>query len=312
MLDFELILGLCKKRGRSFAQLSRAVERDENALRRQLKKRPWTIPAGLVDAMADYLHLPSQVFNPSTIMSGDGWKRFELAQTRDWQDFHQELQTSRDCLTITRGVECYLQSFEMTRWTSTVWLGNPGWDQRLQLTKDYRSHIDTAREKGHFIHRVISPAALFKRAVNVQPAWLEEMLRYIDSYDRQSVLSLVEDWSGFDKAVQDLLPTWNGRWEKITIVDGLFALIRGSVERYAITYEPSLVEPLLRQCEQLAAAHMGEQFPAAVELKSRRRLAEIEDHLRTSFHRLLRQSSTATKPRPDLVTGRGSPSVPGY
>src|SRR5207244_4434774 len=102
-------------------------------------------------------------------------------------------------------------------------------DQRVDLTKTYRVQIVGARERSKFIHRIVAPGKLFVDAVGIQPAWVDEVRSTLRHYEMSSLLGMVWSWREFSHAIKRIVPAWVKRWEKISIVDGIFALVRGSV-----------------------------------------------------------------------------------
>ena len=256
MFDFETIANLCRKRGLLINEVLAASGHNPGHVRRVLSTNPDNLDYGTVLAICDKLGIPVADIDPRVVgprREKARWVRFGLKDLDLIGRYHHEVEHSRHCVTITRGIESYLQSPDMTEWTSRFWLGNPGWNQRIDLTKAYRVQIVGARERSKFMHRIVAPGNLFIAAAQIEPGWVEDAKKTLEGYEGTSLLGLVWNWERFCSAIECIVPRWVRRWEKVSIVDGVVALVRGSVERYALTYDPTTVSQLLDCVERVAS-----------------------------------------------------------
>lgn len=272
MFDLETITDLSKKRGLPLSEVLASGGGHPGHVRRVLSQHPDNLDYGTVLAICDKLGIPVADVDPRVLgprRENARWVRFRLKDFDLISRYHYELERSRHCVTITRGIESYLQTPEMTEWTSRFWLGNPGWNQRIDMTKAYRVQIVGARERSKFIHRIVAPGSLFVTAAQIEPGWVENVKETLETYEQTSLLGLVWDWERFCSRIESIVPRWVRRWEKVSIVDGIVALVRGSVERYALTYDPATVSELLT-CTEQAACDEVPSFALSSRIKARR------------------------------------------
>jgi len=240
---------LLKQRGISLKDLVRQGGSGYHygTIRRWLTTKPGKMPYSVILAFASVLKVPLHALDPTI---DPHWDYFAYSELEKLRAFHDEVKRASRCLTITGGYESYLQPEGMLRWTYSGFLGKGGWDQNIDYHSAYIQQQIAAREESDYLHRVVVQARLIREARDQNKAWIEEIGDKVYRQRGRTAVGLVDGWATLCRSVSSLLPLRINTWDKITIVDGILALVRSGHDEYAITYKSPTVQGLLSVADQ--------------------------------------------------------------
>jgi hypothetical protein len=225
MVDTGKVREMMRVRRVTWSQIGAAIGLNAGHARRKFRGTGYVpLTPGQADRLASVLRTPLRFLLPD--FGPPRWEVILWSQTDRLEECHALLREARVCVTLTQGLESYLQPEAMVEWTAQDWLKTPDWNQRRRETAIYVAQQRRAREEGRFTHLVIAPAALFQNHVVHSQGWGEMVCQTVAHYDAETVVGLVEDWRNFTRVVSESLPPAFAAWDKVMIADRCMVMIR--------------------------------------------------------------------------------------
>jgi transcriptional regulator with XRE-family HTH domain len=206
------------------------------------------------------------------------WTTFSWLHAARVSALFEELHDSQSCLTVTQGMDVFLQPADMRTWTfrraheaigrSSDWI-----DKAIERIS--RSATPAARHPAErCIHRVIGRQEFFLRSFIANPTWADATQQLFRRLDGNALVGLVNKpaWGDVAKTVRQLINEFVGPfsdWDKVTIADNTLAVIRPTRDSYLVTYHRPTVERLRWQLEQLAP-FVDHSFPLDFDIEARK------------------------------------------
>ncbi len=257
MISWKRIKVLARRLGKTLGDVCAELGCSVGSLYRSLTQPDPTVSYFRLKQLAEVLKVPLEYLDTPPL-SADltvrerSWHRFHYSEEAEKGNIDDELERARICLSVTRGLESYLQPAEMNGWNWFEWLKHPPSDDPGPFQLGVRRK-QAARENCGFLHQVVCPSALFVGISGTRDAeqWLGHIDKVLSRHRSVTGVALEPDWEGFAKQVTSVLPRWAKQWDKVTVIDRTMAVIRYSAEWYGITYHPEVVACLLGELDRL-------------------------------------------------------------
>lgn len=200
------------------------------------------------------------------------WKKFSWLDRENMDRYYSEINNVDSCLICTRGMDIYLQPDDLLHWSFSQAHRAIGWaqaqiDRTLAAGKRQAHEGDLEhRLASHSLHRLICRAGFFERAFDRCSDWLDGLRANLRELNGNTIIGLVPEtrWATFDRTVHAAVQQCIGvcpRWDKVTVADRTFAMIRPNLDEFQVTYHRPTVDFLRGVLVRAAGENVGYEFP---------------------------------------------------